>query len=110
MAKEVIHEMRKQKGQLVDEATMVSRELMRVAMTPHEVWHDGLELAAQQYMEFKDTDSMLKTLISLHDALEVLLASITLQSGFISCHPLVFSYVFKSTGKDARGYQYRWLY
>ena len=44
---------------------------MRVAMTPHEIWHDGLEKAAQQYMEFKDLSGMQKTLFSLHEAMNV---------------------------------------
>ena len=50
MAADVVNEMRKRRSQLVEEATMVSRELMRVAMTPHELWFDGLEKAASQYM------------------------------------------------------------
>ena len=54
--------MRKRRSQLVEEATLVSRELMRVAITPHELWHDGLEKAAQQYMEARDLSGMLETL------------------------------------------------
>ena len=62
MAADVVNEMRKRRSQLVEEATMVSRELMRVAITPHELWYDGLEKAASQYMENKDIDRMLETL------------------------------------------------
>ena len=54
VASEVLYEMRKLCSQLVQEATMVSRELMRVAITPHELWYDGLENAAQLYLENKD--------------------------------------------------------
>lgn len=56
---------------MVDEAAMLSRELMRVAMTPHEIWHDGLEKAAQQYMEQKDVEGMKITLFAMHEAMEV---------------------------------------
>lgn len=67
---EVIVEMRRNRSQLVDEATMLSRELMRVAMTPHELWHGGLEKAAQNYVSEHDLDAMLQTLTELHEALE----------------------------------------
>lgn len=70
IASQVVSEMRKLQTQLVEEATLVSRELMRVAMTPHEIWHDGLELAAQQYMEFKDIPAMMETLKGLHEAMD----------------------------------------
>jgi FKBP12-rapamycin complex-associated protein len=69
MAAEIVKEMRKSNSSLVGEASQMSRELMKVAMSPHENWHDGLELAAQQYMEFKDTKAMTKTLLELHKAL-----------------------------------------
>ena len=46
-----------------------------MAMTPHEIWHDGLEKAAQQYMEFKDLSGMQKTLFSLHEAMNVPVSS-----------------------------------
>ena len=69
MATEVLNEMKKRRSQLVEEATMVSRELMRVAITPHELWHDGLEKAAQQYMESRDINGMLETLSEIHDTM-----------------------------------------
>ena len=69
MAIEVLNEMKKRRSQLVEEATMVSRELMRVAITPHELWHDGLEKAAQQYMETRDINGMLETLSEIHDTM-----------------------------------------
>ena len=69
VASEVLSEMRKIKKQLVEEATLVSRELMRVAITPHELWYDGLEQAAQLYMDNKDISSMITVLRELHDTL-----------------------------------------
>jgi len=50
MASHLIAEMKKKKSKLVDEATMVSRELMRVAISPHEMWIDGLEKASHEFM------------------------------------------------------------
>lgn len=69
VAMEVIKEMRMKNSALVDEATLVSRELMRVAVTPHELWHDGLEKAASCYLEFKDIPGMLAKLSELHEAM-----------------------------------------
>ena len=69
VALEVLQNMRQTRSQLVEEATMVSRELMRVAITPHELWYDGLEQAAQLYMDNKDIHGMLAVLNSLHDAM-----------------------------------------
>lgn len=69
VATEVLSEIRKRRSQLVDEATMVSRELMTVALTPHEFWNDGLEKAASQYIEFKDIDAMIRILVDLHEAM-----------------------------------------
>ena len=65
-------------GQLVEEATMVSRELMRVAISPQELWKEALERAYGQYMgrELADVPHatrvalMLQTLSEMHDALE----------------------------------------
>lgn len=69
VAAAVLQEVRKLQPTLVEEATMVSRELMRVAITPHELWYDGLEQAAQQYMDGSNLHSMLSTLSDLHEAM-----------------------------------------
>lgn len=65
VAGEVLFEMRKLYSQLVQEATMVSRELMRVAITPHELWYDGLENAAQLYLESKDLNGKMLIIANL---------------------------------------------
>ena len=73
----VLSEIRKQEGQLVEEATMVSRELMRVAISPHELWRAGLDLALAQYVNKDENVShsasvmqMVKTLTNMHEAME----------------------------------------
>lgn len=68
VALEVLSEMRKKRNLLVDEATVVSRELMKVAITPHEMWYDGIEKACTSYLE-GNIQSMLTVLTSLHDAM-----------------------------------------
>eukprot|EP01038_Epipyxis_sp_PR26KG_P011143 gene11143-14952_t len=69
VAAEILNEMRMKWNVLVEEATLVSRELMRVAITPHELWYDGLEQAAQLYMENKDLSAMMIVLNDLHEAM-----------------------------------------
>ena len=66
----VMVEMRKNDHQLVEEAEMVSRELMRVAISPHEFWHEGLERAAQLYIGEKDIDGMVEVLLDLHESMK----------------------------------------
>lgn len=77
----VIREMRKKSSQLVEEATMLSRELMRVAMTPHELWHDGLEKAAQCYVAEKNITGMLQALDELHESIDDVVYPAVLESG-----------------------------
>ena len=56
---------------------MVSRELMRVAISPHELWKAGLDMAYRHYMNRdenvpreENVRNMLDTLTQMHDAME----------------------------------------
>lgn len=64
--RKIIFEMRKISEQLVDEANLVSREMMQVAITWHEMWYQGLEDAANLYFTDKDVEGMLVKLDELH--------------------------------------------
>lgn len=55
---------------LVDQAALVSTELIRVAILWHEMWFDGLEEASRQYFGEKNVDGMLSTLMPLHKMME----------------------------------------
>lgn len=55
---------------LVDQAAVVSTELIRVAILWHEMWYDGLEEASRQYFGEKDVEGMLSTLKPLHKMME----------------------------------------
>jgi hypothetical protein len=69
VALEVLSQVRKNSKELVEDATLFSTELMRVAITPHELWYDGLEHAAQFYMDNKDIGAMISVLYELHETL-----------------------------------------
>ena len=70
VAMEVLDKMRLQDAKLVEEARVISKELMRVAITPHEMWHEGLEQAAALYKVDIDLDGMLTKLYELHSSMD----------------------------------------
>lgn len=53
-----------------EQALIVSRELIRVAILWHELWHEGLEEASRLYFTEKNPDGMIAALEPLHDLLE----------------------------------------
>ena len=52
------------------QALVVSRELIRVAILWHELWHEGLEEASRHFFTEKNPDAMIAALEPLHDMLE----------------------------------------
>uniref|UniRef100_A0A224XHF0 Serine/threonine-protein kinase TOR n=1 Tax=Panstrongylus lignarius TaxID=156445 RepID=A0A224XHF0_9HEMI len=55
---------------LVQQAVMVSDELIRVAILWHELWHEGLEEASRLYFGERNVKGMFETLEPLHAMLE----------------------------------------
>nr|WIM49540.1 HIF1a pathway protein [Daphnia magna] len=55
---------------LVQQAVMVSEELIRVAILWHELWHEGLEEASRLYFGERNVTGMFATLEPLHAMLE----------------------------------------
>eukprot|EP00698_Gefionella_okellyi_P003488 TRINITY_DN13298_c0_g1_i1.p1 TRINITY_DN13298_c0_g1~~TRINITY_DN13298_c0_g1_i1.p1 ORF type:complete len:2319 (-),score=474.81 TRINITY_DN13298_c0_g1_i1:41-6196(-) len=54
---------------LVDQAAVVSAELIRVAVLWHELWHDALEEASRLFYGERNPEGMLAVLAPLHDQL-----------------------------------------
>lgn len=52
------------------QAQLVSKELIRVAILWHEMWHDALEEASKLYFGEHNIEGMLKVLEPLHEMLE----------------------------------------
>jgi FKBP12-rapamycin complex-associated protein len=65
--------MRAHSSNLVEQALLVSQELIRVAILWQEMWHEGLEEASRLYFGDHDIDGMLSTLAPLHQMLEKVL-------------------------------------
>ncbi|KAH7665067.1 Non-specific serine/threonine protein kinase protein [Dioscorea alata] len=69
-AQEVVDIIRQHSGALVDQAQLVSKELIRVAILWHEMWHEALEEASRLYFGEHNIEGMLAALDPLHLMLE----------------------------------------
>ncbi|KAH9655478.1 serine/threonine-protein kinase TOR [Citrus sinensis] len=109
-AQEVVDKVRQHSGVLVDQAQLVSNELIRVAILWHEMWHEALEEASRLYFGEHNIEGMLKVLEPLHEILEegAMRENTTIKErAFIEAyrHELLEAYdccmKYKRTGKDA---------
>lgn len=66
----IIEKMRVHSPVLVDQAELVSHELIRVAVLWHELWYEGLEDASRQFFGEHNTEKMFATLEPLHEMLK----------------------------------------
>lgn len=66
----IMDNVREHSPRLVEQALLVSNELIRVAILWHELWHEGLEEASRLYFTERNIDAMFATLEPLHEALE----------------------------------------
>ncbi|KAK9666552.1 hypothetical protein RND81_14G193000 [Saponaria officinalis] len=69
-AQRVVDRVRQHSSALVDEAQLVSKELIQVAILWHEMWHEALEEASRLYFGEHNNEGMLKVLEPLHEMLE----------------------------------------
>jgi len=69
-AMQIMDSMRQHSARLVEQADIVSHELIRVAVLWHEQWHEGLEEASRLYFGDHNIEGMLATLAPLHDLLD----------------------------------------
>lgn len=65
-AKELMEAMREHSPKLVEQADLVSTELIRIAVLWHEQWHEGLEEASRLYFGDHNIEGMFQTLAPLH--------------------------------------------
>ncbi|OQR80931.1 Phosphatidylinositol kinase (PIK-L2), partial [Thraustotheca clavata] len=69
-AEGILAAVRRHSPQLVQEAELVSRELIRVAILWNELWHGALEEASRLYFAVRDTKAMLNELAPLHKLMD----------------------------------------
>lgn len=68
---------------LVEQAQIVSLELIRVAIVWHEAWHEALEEASRLYFGEQNVDGMMSILTPLHHILERQGAETLQEMGFV---------------------------
>jgi FKBP12-rapamycin complex-associated protein len=69
-AASLMDSMRQHSPQLVEQADLVSHELIRIAVLWHEQWHEGLEEASRLYFGDHNIEGMFATLSPLHVLLD----------------------------------------
>ena len=77
-----MEKLREHSSDLVEQADIVAHELIRVAVSWHELWHEGLEEASRLYFGDDDVEGMFATLEPLHAMLEK--GAETLSVGFVA--------------------------
>lgn len=63
----ILNALREHNNTLVEQAKLVSEELIRVAILWHEMWHENLEEASKLHFGEKNTQGMLDMLETLHN-------------------------------------------
>jgi FKBP12-rapamycin complex-associated protein len=66
----ILDKMRVLRPQLVEQALMVSQELIRVSILWQEMWHEGLEEASRHYFGDHNVEGMFLALDPLHQMME----------------------------------------
>lgn len=69
-AQEILKSLREHSNILVEQAKLVSEELIRVAILWHELWHESLEDASKYYFGENNVNGMLETLERLHKMMD----------------------------------------
>ena len=69
-AESLMNSLKNHSCELVEEALMVSSELIRVAILWLETWHEGLEDASRLYFGEGNVAAMFELLLPLHEKLE----------------------------------------
>ncbi|KAG5650773.1 hypothetical protein H0H81_011098 [Sphagnurus paluster] len=95
----IMERMREHSGLIVNQALVVSKELIRVVILWHELWHEGLEEASRHFFTEKNPDGMIAALEPLHDLLE---------AGPTTARETSFAQVFGRELREAREATRRW--
>ena len=66
----VLDAVRAHSATLVEQAQLVSQELIRIAILWHEEWHEALEEASRLYFGESNVEAMLGVLLPLHERME----------------------------------------
>jgi FKBP12-rapamycin complex-associated protein len=82
----VLDNLRQHSALLVEQAQVVSLELIRVAILWHEAWHEALEEASQLYFGEQNVVGMLRVLAPLHHIIERMGAETLHEISFVQAY------------------------
>ncbi|KAJ1882095.1 phosphatidylinositol kinase- protein kinase tor1 [Coemansia sp. RSA 486] len=71
VSKTVLASLHEFSPELVEETEVVSRELIRITLLSHEIWHDALEYTAKMYFELNNDEDIQGILMPLHEKLKI---------------------------------------
>ena len=92
----VLDNLRNHSALLVEQAEVVSLELIRVAIVWHEAWHEALEEASRLYFGEQNVDGMFAVLAPLHHILE--------RTGAETLQEMSFAQAYGRELREAREY------
>ena len=84
-ANKILNKIREHSETLVNQAMMMSDELIRVAILWHEQWHEALEEASRLYFGERNIQGMLAKLQPLHALLGTVSYTVGLQKCLVTC-------------------------
>jgi FKBP12-rapamycin complex-associated protein len=70
LSRSIMDSMRQHSSHVLDQALVVSQELIRVAITWWEAWHEGLEEASKFFFNENNIEGMLQVLQGLHKTIQ----------------------------------------
>ncbi|GMH78184.1 hypothetical protein TL16_g07704 [Triparma laevis f. inornata] len=97
----IIEEMKKSDQALVDEANLVSQEVIKLSITWHEAWHEGLEEASRLFFGEKKVEDMFSILTDLHAELDKATSMQETKFGFSSVRNISFLHCYGSDLEQA---------
>lgn len=66
----ILNRLREFCATLVEQAQMVSEEMIRISILWHELWHEALEEASKAYFVDNNTEAMLQALLPMYELME----------------------------------------
>lgn len=66
----LISKLKLTQGALIEQANLVSEELIRAAILLPEMWNEAIEEASRAFFNNKDPESMIASLTEMHEVME----------------------------------------
>ena len=99
-SQKLLNDMKNHSKRLVDEAMIISEELIRTAILLKELWHEGIEEAWKAYSSDKNINAVLKILFGLHEKMEGSPESLS---------EITFHQSFRLELEEAKGWLHRYF-